>query len=152
MRNLLENLFQQLQLGGSVFDHSIVLLITVLDCLGAVICLLGALSPRMRLYPKWHTIGLFSCIVGLFAQVGINLEFLLANGSNPYVSLGLQPFKDIGIDVIAFTYAGRGILAWLDKDKSAAPAAPQPVKAKTTVKPAVTKPVTRKSTTRKVSK
>ena len=145
MRNLLENLFQQLQLGGSVFDHSIVLLITVLDSLGAVICLLGALSPRMRLYPKWHT-------VGLFAQIGINLEFLLADGSNPYVSLGLQPFKDIGIDVIAFTYAGRGILAWLDKDKSAAPAAPQPVKAKTTVKPAVTKPVTRKSTTGKVTK
>lgn len=132
-----------------MFDHSIVLLVTVLDCLGAVICLLGALSPRMRLYPKWHTVGLFACIVGLFAQVGINLEFLLANGTNPYVSLGLQPFKDIGIDIIAFTYAGRGILSWLDKDK---PAAPQPVKAKTTVKPAVTKPVTRKPTTRKVTK
>ena len=132
-----------------MFEHSIVLLITVLDSLGAVICLLGALSPRMRLYPKWHTVGLFACIVGLFAQVGINLEFLLANGSNPYVSLGLQPFKDIGIDIIAFTYTGRGILAWLDKEK---PAAPQPVKAKTTVKPAVTKPVTRKSTTRKVTK
>jgi len=149
VRNLLESLLQQLQLGGSVFEHSIVLLITVLDSLGAVICLLGALSPRMRLYPKWHTVGLFACIVGLFAQVGINLEFLLANGSNPYVSLGLQPFKDIGIDIIAFTYTGRGILAWLDKEK---PAAPQPVKAKTTVKPAVTKPVTRKSTTRKVTK
>jgi hypothetical protein len=132
-----------------VFDHSIVLLITVLNSLGAVICLLGALSPRMRLYPKWHTVGLFACIVGLFAQVGINLEFLLADGSNPYVSLGLQSFKDLGIDIIAFTYAGRGILSWLDKDK---PAASQPVKAKTTVKPAVTKPVTRKPTTRKVTK
>jgi hypothetical protein len=132
-----------------VFDHSIVLLITVLNSLGAVICLLGALSPRMRLYPKWHTVGLFACIVGLFAQVGINLEFLLADGSSPYAHLGLQPFKDIGIDIIAFTYAGRGILAWLDKDKSAAP---QPVKAKTTVKPVVTKPVTRKSTTGKVTK
>jgi hypothetical protein len=103
----------------------------------------------MRLYPKWHTVGLFACIVGLFAQVGINLEFLLTDGANPYVSLGLQPFKDLGIDVIAFTYAGRGILAWLDKDK---PAAPQPVKVKTTVKPAVTKPVTRKPTTKKVTK
>ena len=132
-----------------MFDHSIVLLITVLDSLGAVICLLGALSPRMRLYPKWHTVGLFSCIVGLFTQVGINLEFLLADGSNPYVSLGLQPFKDIGIDIIAFTYAGRGILSWLDKDK---PAIAAPVKAKTMVKPSVTKPVTRKPTTRKVSK
>jgi hypothetical protein len=132
-----------------VFDHSIVLLVTILDSLGAVICLLGALSPRMRLYPKWHTVGLFSCIVGLFAQVGINLEFLLADGSNPYVSLGLQPFKDIGIDIIAFTYAGRGILAWLDKDK---PAIAAPVKVKTTVKPEVTKPVTRKPTTRKVTK
>ena len=149
MRNLLERLQQ---LGGNVFDHSIVLLITVLDSLGAIICLLGALSPRMRLYPKWHTVGLFACIVGLFAQVGINLEFLLADGSNPYVSLGLQPFKDLGIDIIAFTYAGRGILSWLDKDKPSASAAPQPVKAKTTVKPAVTKPVTRKPTTRKVTK
>jgi hypothetical protein len=132
-----------------VFDHSIVLLITVLDCLGAIICLLGALSPRMRLYPKWHTIGLFACIVGLFAQVGINLEFLLADGSSPYAHLGLQPFKDLGIDIIAFTYAGRGILSWLDKDK---PASATPVKAKTTVKSAVTKPVTRKPSTRKVTK
>lgn len=146
MRNLLESLQQ---LGGSVFDHSIVLLITVLDCLGAAICLLGALSPRMRLYPKWHTVGLFACIVGLFAQVGINLEFLLADGSSPYTHLGLQPFKDLGIDIIAFTYAGRGILSWLDKGK---PASATPVKAKTTVKPAVTKPVTRKPSTRKVTK
>ena len=135
-----------------MFDHSIVLLITVLDCLGAIICLLGALSPRMRLYPKWHTVGLFSCIVGLFAQVGINLEFLLTDGANPYVSLGLQPFKDLGIDVIAFTYAGRGILAWLDKDKQPGLVAATPVKAKTTTKPAVTKPVARKPNARKVTK
>ncbi len=135
-----------------MFDHSIVLLITILDCLGAIICLLGALSPRMRLYPKWHTVGLFFCIVGLFAQVGINLEFLLTDGANPYVSLGLQPFKDLGIDVIAFTYAGRGILSWLDKDKQPGLAAATPVKAKTTTKPAVTKPVARKPNARKVTK
>lgn len=135
-----------------MFDHSIVLLITILDCLGAIICLLGALSPRMRLYPKWHTVGLFFCIVGLFAQVGINLEFLLTDGANPYVSLGLQPFKDLGIDIIAFTYAGRGILSWLDKNKQPGLAAATPVKAKTTTKPAVTKPVARKSNARKVTK
>ena len=135
-----------------MFDHSIVLLITVFDCIGAIICLLGALSPRMRLYPKWHTIGLFACIVGLFAQVGINLEFLLAGGTHPYINLGLQPFKDIGIDIIAMTYAGRGILAWLDKSSTGAIATQTAIKAAKPASSPKPRTTTRKSTTVKVTK
>lgn len=98
-------------------EHSIVLLMTTLNFMGAMICFAGALSPRMRTFPKWHTIGLLACLIGLLAQVGINLEFLLAEGPSPYTHIGLQPFKDLGIDIIAFTYGSRGILMWLDSRK-----------------------------------
>ncbi len=118
-------------------EHSIVLLMTTLNFMGAMICFAGALSPRMRTFPKWHTIGLLACLIGLLAQVGINLEFLLAEGPSPYAHIGLQPFKDLGIDIIAFTYGGRGILMWLDSRKQPelpvkpvrkAPSKPTPVK------------------------
>jgi hypothetical protein len=128
------------------------LLITVLDVIGAIILFLGALSPRMRLYPAWHRIGLLAAVVGLFAQAGRNIEYMFTGISPNDADLPLWALKDLGIDIIAYTYAGRGILSWLDKDKQPGLAAATPVKAKTTTKPAVTKPVARKPNARKVTK
>lgn len=113
------------------------LLITVLDVIGAIILFLGALSPRMRLYPSWHRIGLLAAVIGLFAQAGRNIEYMFTGVSPSDADLPLWALKDLGIDIIAYTYAGIGIMKWLDSRKQSeppkklvrkAPAKPTPVK------------------------
>lgn len=99
------------------------LLITVLDVIGAIILFLGALSPRMRLYPAWHRIGLLAAVVGLFAQAGRNIEYMFTGISPSDADLPLWALKDLGIDIIAYTYAGIGIMKWLDSRKQPEPPA-----------------------------
>jgi len=93
------------------------LLVTVLDVIGAIILFLGALSPRMRLYPAWHRIGLLAAVVGLFAQAGRNIEYMFTGISPSDADLPLWALKDLGIDIIAYTYAGLGVMRWLDSRK-----------------------------------
>jgi hypothetical protein len=83
--------------------------LTVTNTVAALIIFFGALSDRMRLYPKWHKAGLILAAAGLAAQAVRNVQFLATGVSPSDADLPLWVLKDLGICIIAFFYLAHGL-------------------------------------------
>lgn len=87
-----------------MFDIVFISIVTVFDIAGAVIIAAGMLRDKWRLFPVWHRVGLVFAAIGLTAQAGRNISFLITGVSAQDTDLPLWAFKDLAIATVAITY------------------------------------------------
>ena len=100
-----------------LLSKSLLIVLLCFDIISVLIILVGALSPRLSLYPVWHRIGLFLCMLGLLGQIGAIFEYFFTDNPRVFIEMPIAALKDIGIGVLGLTWAGRRFIAWLDKDE-----------------------------------
>ena len=105
--------------------------VTVFDLCGAAIIAAGLAKDRWRTFPVWHRFGLAIGAIGLTAQAGRNIQFLVTGVSATDADLPLWAFKDLAIATIAIGYACIAYAAWkATKDAPVRARVKAPVKAK----------------------
>jgi hypothetical protein len=97
--------------------------LTIVDTIGMIIIFCGLCSERLRTFPIWHKVGMILIIVGMLDQICRNVSFFMTGISPSDATLPIWAFKDIGVDLIAMTYAVIALERFIDSNKTPPPKA-----------------------------
>jgi hypothetical protein len=95
--------------------------LTIVDTIGMIIIFCGLCSERLRTFPMWHKVGMILIIVGMLDQICRNVSFFMTGISPSDAALPIWAFKDIGVDLIAMTYAVIALERFIDSNKTPPP-------------------------------